>query len=897
MGSVYLALDTHLDRLVALKIPDFGPERQPHFLERFYREARAAAALHHPNLCPVFDVGDIDGVHYLSMAYIEGRTLAELAPELRRQSPHQTVELVRKLALALEEAHRLGVIHRDLKPSNILIDGRGEPVVVDFGLARRAQWEETITHYGVPMGTPAYMPPEQVTGDVEAMGPGCDIYSLGVILYELLTGQRPFHGPAISVLTQTLEEEPPAPSQLRPDLDPRLDGIIRRALAKKVEQRFASMADFATALAGYLQGEPTPVPGAADTLVSPPTNPESAREVLGLLRTWGWGAGMRRLKEAAQSAVEEPHRQAYQFFHGWLSGDQVPPREAIEPFQSAGVAREVEGWSLAGQALAAVQERDFARAHRLLDQAAALGDPTDVALKATIAHNRGVVDIHQGKFDRALPALHEALALFGKEHFAAGRVLDSLGMLYAGKENFQVAREFYEQALLYKERLGDEAGQAVSHGQLGRLHRDWGNLDLAEEHFQADLRLSQKIQDGRGEAQMYNHLGEVALARGEREAAAGRKAAAHRRWTEAAGWLDLSIRKHCERNRVVPEGYARKDRALVHLAEGNPDAAEQEARRAEALFVKARYAEGLAQANRVLGIALRCQGRFEEAARRFRAALSHFEEVRDHAETARTLWELARTWRAADPCHPLATQTFLEALERAESCRRSEFVRAIEEELSEADHEAYFRHVYRRARGPGGGEDAPSLAGGSAEAVSVLFFDLQGFTDYSVNLEPGAVMMTLNQMMADLAPALARHRAVVTTYFGDSFLALIREPRHAERAVLAAIDLVTALADFNRPRDVLGLPLFAARIAVGTGEAFLGNVGTYQKMDYTAVGAPVSQAFRLVNWATPGVPCVSAATHALIRDEFEFRADSPRRVSLPGLGEWELWDVIGRRSR
>src|SRR5947209_7781975 len=208
MGAVYLAHDEQLDRQVALKVPNFSPGDSDSML-RFHREARSAATLSHPNLCPVYDVGEIGGTHYLTMAYIEGRPLSEVVHE-GPLDPHQAAEIVRRTALALEEAHTRGVIHRDLKPSNIMLTPRGEPVVMDFGLARRnAPGDVRLTQSGTVMGTPAYMSPEQVEGDVAALGPATDIYSLGVILYELLTGRVPFQGSLGQVMAQILTQPPP----------------------------------------------------------------------------------------------------------------------------------------------------------------------------------------------------------------------------------------------------------------------------------------------------------------------------------------------------------------------------------------------------------------------------------------------------------------------------------------------------------------------------------------------------------------------------------------------------------------------------------------------------------------------------------------------------------------
>lgn len=255
MGAVYLAMDTQLDRKVALKVPHFSPTDGPEVLERFYREARSAATFSHPNLCPVYDVGQIDGRNFLTMAYIEGKPLAEVIGNKKPVAERATAALVRKVALALEEAHKKGVVHRDLKPSNIMINQRREPVVMDFGLARRAKMEDArLTQSGVVLGTPAYMAPEQISGDPDAIGLSCDIYSLGVILYELLTGSLPFRGPTMmSVMAQALTDPPEPPSQRRPGLDPKMEAVCLKAMAKKPEDRYASMSELAAALAEFLR--------------------------------------------------------------------------------------------------------------------------------------------------------------------------------------------------------------------------------------------------------------------------------------------------------------------------------------------------------------------------------------------------------------------------------------------------------------------------------------------------------------------------------------------------------------------------------------------------------------------------------------------------------------------
>jgi predicted Ser/Thr protein kinase len=272
MGAVYLALDSQLDRRVALKVPHFGPEDGPDALERFRREAKAAATLHHPNLCPVYDVGEQDGVHFLTMAFIEGKPLSDVLKDGKGLPPRPAAMIVRMLALALQEAHARGVIHRDLKPSNIMLGPRQEPVIMDFGLARRAGAQEArLTKLGSVMGTPAYMAPEQVKGDVDAMGPGCDVYGLGVILYEMLAGKPPFAGPVMAVLGMVLTQQPEPPSKHRLGLDPALEAICLKAMAKELRQRYASMAELAAALTQYL-GAPTLAASATTALTDAPTD-------------------------------------------------------------------------------------------------------------------------------------------------------------------------------------------------------------------------------------------------------------------------------------------------------------------------------------------------------------------------------------------------------------------------------------------------------------------------------------------------------------------------------------------------------------------------------------------------------------------------------------------------
>jgi len=314
MGVVYLAHDPQLDRQVALKIPLISAEDDSDFLKRFFREAQVAAKFHHPNICPVYDMGTHDGRPFLSLAYIEGQSLAEHLNQ--RQSPVEpakAAQLVRILALAIQKAHDAGIIHRDLKPGNIMISSEGRPIVMDFGLARRDEPAESLrTRTGQIMGTPAYMPLEQYRGDVHVMGPGCDIYSLGVILYQLLTSRLPYEGSAAAVFEMLVTSTaPPRPSSLRAGIDASLEAICLKAMAREIGDRYPSMTQFAKALGGWLPsvaGGAAPQPKRELTNSVPPVKPAGVIDAEGLPRQTPVASGRREPAVSSQLVGAPPQR-------------------------------------------------------------------------------------------------------------------------------------------------------------------------------------------------------------------------------------------------------------------------------------------------------------------------------------------------------------------------------------------------------------------------------------------------------------------------------------------------------------------------------------------------------------------------------------------------------------
>ena len=246
MAVVYRALDVVLRRIVAIKVLRAQYAGDPEFVDRFRREAQAAASLSHPNVVNIFDVGQDADVHYIVLEYVQGRNLKEIVREQGQLPPRRAAQIARSVARALEAAHARGLVHRDIKPHNILITVEGRVKVADFGLARAAS-AATLTATGMVIGSVHYFSPEQARGD--AVGPASDIYSLGVVLYEMLTGAVPFRGDSpIAVALKHLQEEPVPPRQRKDPVPEWLEGVVLRALAKKPADRFAAAAGIAEAL-------------------------------------------------------------------------------------------------------------------------------------------------------------------------------------------------------------------------------------------------------------------------------------------------------------------------------------------------------------------------------------------------------------------------------------------------------------------------------------------------------------------------------------------------------------------------------------------------------------------------------------------------------------------------
>jgi tRNA A-37 threonylcarbamoyl transferase component Bud32 len=286
MGIVYKARHLSLNRVVALKMVQDSRCLHPENLVRFLSEAEAVAGVQHPYIAQIYDVGQIDGRPYFTMEFVEGGTLAQKIARAP-QPPRQAAHMVEMLARAVQAAHRCGIIHRDLKPANVLLAADGTPRITDFGLAKRMQGDSGLTHTGEILGSPSYMAPEQADGRIQDLGPCTDVYALGAILYELLTGRPPFIGVTVlDVLDQVKNKEPLPFSRLRLHVPRDLETICLKCLQKDPRQRYASAEDLADDLRRFLDGRPI-----------------VARSIGLLASAWLWCSRPERVTEAGVYAV------------------------------------------------------------------------------------------------------------------------------------------------------------------------------------------------------------------------------------------------------------------------------------------------------------------------------------------------------------------------------------------------------------------------------------------------------------------------------------------------------------------------------------------------------------------------------------------------------------------
>jgi tetratricopeptide (TPR) repeat protein len=518
MGVVYKAWHLRLHRPVAVKMLLAGPFARPQELERFVREAQAAAGLNHPNIVQIYEVGNVEGRPYFTMEFVEGGSLAQKLAGIP-QPVRQAAALTATLAETVQVAHQRGIIHRDLKPANVLLSDKGIPKIADFGLARRIEEEAGPTQSGVPLGTPSYMAPEQAAGKTNAIGPAVDIYALGAILYELLTGRPPFRGESgAETVQQVLLREPVPPSRLNPTVPRDLETICLKCLRKEPENRYASAAALGDDLIRFLEGRPIqarPLGWAARFGRWCRRNPMAAAFCLVLLisavfSTWQAVRATRAGAEANSANAQAQKRLTQIEKANDLLGSIF---ENLDPGEVAGAERplrtvlvekldraveQLEGESIGDRLVVAKMQDRFAvslwalaqpgKARVLLEKAQATRQATlgpDDPLTLGTSYRLALAIKAAGNLDRALPLQEETLrrmkAVLGPDHRVTLICMNSLAGMYdlAGRRDLSLP--LLEETLRrQKAALGTEHPDTLTTMvNLGTVYADSGKLDLA----------------------------------------------------------------------------------------------------------------------------------------------------------------------------------------------------------------------------------------------------------------------------------------------------------------------------------------------------------------------------------------------------------------------------------
>jgi tetratricopeptide (TPR) repeat protein len=655
-GAVYKARDPELQRTVAIKMPRAGYFGSPEEEERFLREARSAARLKHPGIVPVHEIGRERGLPYIVSDYVEGLTLSDLLTG-GRPAIRQTAELLAQVADALDYAHAQDVIHRDVKPSNILLDRTGRPYLTDFGLARRGdEAEVAITLDGQILGTPAYMSPEQAAADQSKVDGRSDVYCLGVILYELLTGELPFRGNTRMLLHQVLHDEPKPPRRLIDRIPRDLETICLKAMAKAPGKRYATAGELADDLRRFLRGEPV-----------------RARRQGSWERGWSW-------------AKRKP----------WIAGLSgavllllviVAVVATAAAFSIAGARRTAETnarkaraavdqmlTEAAEEGLADTPQMDPAR-RRLLEKALAFYQdfltekPTDPALRQELARaHRRVGNISQmlGRTEDAKRAYHEAVDLFTKltaDFPAEADYRHELAMTYNDLgELLRVtgqpgAEESYASALELQEKLVQESPReapdyrkelARTYNNRGILRKDARRLpEAAKDYERAVALLRPLVGEFPGEPAYRVGLARACTNRGVLLRHMNRRREAEEAYGEAITLLtDLIPPRESRGARdyryKLAVAHVNLGNLLAERADRRPEA-EKAQRQAIALldnlvlqFPDSHvYRRDLANGYNGLGYVLEDTGRLADAGEAYRHALALFKElVEDFPEVA-----------------------------------------------------------------------------------------------------------------------------------------------------------------------------------------------------------------------------------------------------------------------
>jgi tetratricopeptide (TPR) repeat protein len=656
MGVVYQARQVPLNRLVALKMVLAGEQAGPEDLARFLAEAEAVAALQHPHIVQIFEVGRHAGLPFFALEYLEGGSLQQ---QLRAAPlpPRAAAQLVETLAGAVQAAHERGIIHRDLKPANVLRDKEGRPKVTDFGLAKRVEGGAGLTQSGAIVGTPSYMAPEQARGMGKVVGPAADVYALGAVLYECLTGRPPFKAVTpLETVLQVISDEPVPPRRLQPKVPADLETVCLTCLRKDPARRYASARTLADDLGRFLNGEPIRArpsslwekarkwarrrPAAAALL---------AVSGLALLTVFGVVLGFTVKLQAALHRAEEREKEAQR---------ERAVAQAVNAFLQHDLLGQADVGNQPRPAGPAGRDRDVPVSVLLDRAAAAVGGkfPDQPEVEAAIRLTIGDAYRALGEYDKAQEHLDRAVAWrrqhLGADHPDTLRSLNNLAGLYESRGRHAEAEPLYLEALAgFRRKSGaDHPDTLASLNNLAGLYWSRGRYDEAEPLLQ-EVLAGRRQKLGPDHPDTLASLSNLALLYRSR----GRSAEAEPLYLEAlAGSRRTLGADH-------PDTLAGlSNLALLYRSRGRYDEAEpllQEALAGTRRALGADHPDTLRSLNNLAAL-YEDRGRYAEAEPLYQEALAGYRKKlgADHPDTLASLNNLANLYRSRgryDEAEPL----------------------------------------------------------------------------------------------------------------------------------------------------------------------------------------------------------------------------------------------------